>query len=62
MKTVNANTEVVDSIPATSPSNNGQQFNTVPSIINIPPQISTTLVWVAVGFAIGVWVMWNRKS
>jgi len=36
-------------------------IGTTPSIISIPPQIATTLVWVAIGFALGVWLT-NRSS
>lgn len=49
-----------NAVPLTPVSSNGSMA----SIINIPPQIAVTLVWVALGFAIGVYVshMWTKKS
>ncbi len=34
----------------------------MPSIIKINPQIATTLVWVGVGVAIGLWLSHKMKS
>lgn len=34
----------------------------VPSMVKIPPQIATTLCWVALGFGIALWLEHRRNS
>ncbi len=34
---------------------------TIPSIINIPPQIAVTVFWVALGFGLCWWLMGKRS-
>ncbi|MDE2105989.1 MAG: hypothetical protein KGL39_52690 [Patescibacteria group bacterium] len=55
-KTFDADTgqPVTDAAPLTTPN------GTVASIVNIPPQIATTIVWVALGFAI-CWYLTRPK-
>lgn len=51
-----------DNVVQLTPMNTAPINTGTPSIISIPPQIATTLVWVAVGFAIGVWICNRSKS
>ncbi len=51
-------TEVVDEIPRVTKIPTG----TVASVINIPPQIATTVCWVAVGFALCWWLTGKREE
>lgn len=55
MKTVSADAEYV---PPNTPLVPNQ--GTVPSIIAIPPQIATTVVWIAFGIGIG-WYLFRPR-
>lgn len=67
MKTVNADA-TLDPQPVVDNSTASGILTTIPpqytmaSIINIPPQIATTVCWVAVGVAIGWWLFRPSRS
>jgi hypothetical protein len=51
-------TPVTADIPVTPSPMNGT--STIPSVINIPPQIAVTVCWIALGFAI-CWYLTRPK-
>jgi len=53
MKTINADATLDSTSPTIPPG-------TVPSIIKIPPQLATTVVWIVVGVGIG-WYLFRPK-
>lgn len=56
----NGNSQADPNLTVLPDPNTKPILSSTPSLISINPQIATTLVWVALGFGIGVWLMSNR--
>lgn len=60
-QTINADTGQVESNPPPAATPMYRPIgSTIPSIINIPPQVAVTVFWVAVGFGICWWLTGRR--